>query len=249
MKDFGEESRETRGEMAMQAFAAPLAIALVGFSGPHSIPRRAAVRLSDLDDAAAAAAARETAAARDEGLSKLQELEERMNSRLNQLGASEAPPPPPAVERSAFAISSGQSSEKKAEAAERLQRLRAKDNGELEAEGAAAIAAARRMSKQWADAGLAARAEKELERAAALCSFTSDLGAAVHLEYAAAIEANGRKITADRMRSRVAAEAESSSLRWQADQALAKGGSQRASDSAGNPELNNLFGGFGQGWD
>ena len=62
--------------MAMQAFAAPLAIALVGFSGPHSIPRRAVsfsgphslhrravVRLSDLDDAASAAAARETAAA------------------------------------------------------------------------------------------------------------------------------------------------------------------------------------------
>lgn len=236
--------------MAIQAFAAPLAIALVGFSGPHSIPRRAAVRLSDLNDAAAEAAARETAAARDEGLSKLQELEERMNSRLNQLGASEAPrPPPPSLERSAFAISSGQSAEKKAEAAERLQRLRAKDNGELEADGAATIAAARRMSKQWADAGLAARAEKELERAAALCSFTSDLGAAVHLEYAAAIEANGRKITADRMRARVAAEAESSSLRWQADQALAKGGSQRASDVAGNPELNNLFGGFGQGWD
>ena len=56
--------------MAMQAFAAPLAIALVGFSGPHSIPRRAAARLSDLDDAAAAAAARETAAARDEGLAQ-----------------------------------------------------------------------------------------------------------------------------------------------------------------------------------
>ena len=229
-----------------------LALAIVAFSAPRSMrPHcpRAAVRLSDLGDAASEAAARETEAARKAGLSNLDALTERMNLRLTQLGASEAPPPPASPERSKFAMSSGMSSEKKAEAAERLQRLRAKDNGELEADGAATIAAARRMSKQWADAGLAARAEKELERAAALCSFTSDLGAAVHLEYAAAIEANGRKITADRMRSRVAAEAKSSSLRWQADQALAKGGSQRASESAGNPELNNLFGGFGQGWD
>ncbi len=154
--------------MAMHA----LALAIVAFSAPRSMrPHcpRAAVRLSDLGDAASEAAARETEAARKAGLSNLDALTERMNSRLNQLGASEAPPPPPpAVERSAFAISSGQSSDKKAEAAERLQRLRAKDNGELEADGAATIAAARRMSKQWADAGLAARAEKEMERAAAL---------------------------------------------------------------------------------
>ena len=48
----------------------------------------------------------------------------------------------------------------------------------------------------------------------------------------------------------MASEATSSSLRWQADQALAKGGSRgAASEAAGNPELNNLFGGFGQGWD
>ena len=58
------------------------------------------------------------------------------------------------------------SDEKKAEAAERSTRLRAKDNGELEADGDATIAAARRFAKQWADAGRAARAEKELERAA-----------------------------------------------------------------------------------
>ena len=93
-----------------------LALAIAGFSAPRSIrPHcpRAVVRLSDLDDAASAAAARETAATRDEGLSKLQELEERMNSRLNQLGASEAPPPPPpSVERSKFAISSGMSAAK-----------------------------------------------------------------------------------------------------------------------------------------
>ena len=91
------------------------------------------------------------------------------------------------------------------------------------------------------EAALHAKYEPLVPPSAALCKAT--------LEYAAAIEANGRKITADRMRARVAAEAESSSLRWQADQALAKGGSQRSSDAAGNPELNNLFGGFGQGWD
>ena len=171
-------------------------------------------------------------------------LEAKAAARLKALGAVEPPPAPPPMARSEFSISSS-TSEKKAAAEELLRLMRRKDTGELEVEHAAAIKAARSMAVQWLEAGLSKRAEEELLRVAPFCSYKTDAGANFHLQLAAILVKQGnRESEAKRMRTRVMQDAESSSIRWQAEQLLQRdsGGSSVRSDSGpANQELSRLW--------
>ena len=121
--------------------------------------------------------------------------------------------------------------------------MRRKETGELEVPNAEAIARAQKVAKQWLEAGLAERAASELERVETMVSYKTDVGASFHLMLAQVAEACGRSNEAKRLRQRVMSDAQSSSLRWQAEQALVKAspGATSAPSSPANPELSQLF--------
>jgi hypothetical protein len=181
------------------------------------------------------------------GISALEAMQAEQTKRLELLGASSAPPPPPAapaMRLSTFSVSD--SAAGRAEADELLRRMLMKDKGELEEPNADLIARAQRGSKQWQDAGLHERAYQELLAVEKYVSYSSALGARFHLGLADAAQASGREAEAKRLRQRVMADAQSSSLRWQAEQALSKmssttSGKTSTSSSSSNPELNSLF--------
>ena len=179
----------------------------------------------------------------DVGNRALDDLQDRLSKRLESLGASSEPSPPPAAppqRLSSFAKSD--SSAGREEAEERLKRMRQKDLGELEEPNANEIERARRSAKQWQNAGLHERAYADLQRVEKFLSYSSATGASFHLDLADAVEACGRSAEARRMRQRVMAEAKASSQRWQAEQSL-NGASPSASTSSSpsNPELNRLW--------
>ena len=130
--------------------------------------------------------------------------------------------------------------------------MRRKGTGELEGANAERISAAQRMAGQWLDAGLPKRAYEELQRVAELCSFKTETGAAFHLLLARVAEECGRAGESTRLRQRVMESAESSSQRWQAEQAIQKrgkpdlGASSSPRDSPAG-EMSKLFGGLGGG--
>eukprot|EP00310_Coccolithus_braarudii_P021673 CAMPEP_0183336032 /NCGR_PEP_ID=MMETSP0164_2-20130417/4137_1 /TAXON_ID=221442 /ORGANISM="Coccolithus pelagicus ssp braarudi, Strain PLY182g" /LENGTH=231 /DNA_ID=CAMNT_0025505483 /DNA_START=14 /DNA_END=709 /DNA_ORIENTATION=+ len=222
----------------------PLALALVPLL-PTSLRTRDACMLCDKRDLrdihTAAAASLDLGDASQNAMDSISALEERVAAHLRRLGAEEgAPPPPPGPSRSTFSISNSAARREETEA--RLRRLRQKDKGELESPNRAAIDAARSMAQQWLDAGLSTRAEQELAAVAPYVSYRSDLGGAFHLQLAAVVQACGKATEARKLRQRVAKDAESSSLRWQADRELQQGTGGTAAPSGGfNPELNSLF--------
>lgn len=180
------------------------------------------------------------------GLDALERMQAERAKRLEAMGASDAPPPPPSAPQrlSVFSVS-GATDADRAKSEERLARMRAKDKCELEAPNADAIARALRGAKSWQDAGLHERAWAELQAVEKYCSYKSDMGASFHLKLADVAVACGRSAESRRLRQRVMKDARSSTQRWQAEQALAKGSSSSSAASApsspSNPELNSLF--------
>ncbi|KAL1504042.1 hypothetical protein AB1Y20_010453 [Prymnesium parvum] len=189
------------------------------------------------------AASANVAAASQNAAAALDALEARAAARLRALGAQEetATPPPPAL-RSGFSIS-GSDTARRAEAEEKLRLMRRQDTGELEVEYMDSIRKAQLMARQWLHAGLAQRAEEELLRVEKYTSFKTDTGAAFHLELAAIIsKQGGRENEVRRLRTRVMQEANSSSLRWQAERLLsASGGNFQRNEGSANEELSKLF--------
>jgi len=159
--------------------------------------------------------------------------------------AAEVPKKEPTAPRGAgFAVSNAASQSEEAAAA--LYRMRRKDNGLLEADNADGIARAQKLCQQWLDAGLTERALKELAQVEQLVSYKTEVGGIFHLKLAQVCEANGNTMRARRILQRVQNEAENSSHRWQAEQALERslnGGAKRSSSSTteGKSELGSLF--------
>lgn len=192
--------------------------------------------------AADAAAGERLGDAADNAANALDALEARAAARLQALGALDTPPPPPpTMQRSAFSKTADPA--KLAEAEKAVERMRRRERGELEVEHAATIEGARAMARQWLTAGLTERAKRELAAVKDLVSYRTDIGAAFHLELASVAERNGESAEARRLRQRVGRDADSSSLRWQAEQALGKaaGTDSGASSGSANEELSSLF--------
>ena len=191
-------------------------------------PRRSTVRLSgasggDDDDLLARATdvgSEVLGDASNKGNAALEALEARLNARLESMGAQREVPKQEqtAARGSGFAISNAAGTSE--EAAERLYRMRMKDNGLLEADNADAIARAQKLCQQWLDAGLTERALTELTSVEKLVSYKTEVGALFHLLYAKVCDSCGRTAQAKRILQRVMNEAGSSSHRWQAEQAL-----------------------------
>ena len=183
--------------------------------------------------------------ASDSGSAALDKLNAERAKRLEAMGAAEVVPPKEerrSVPRgSGFAISNADAGKEAAEAA--LYRMRRKENGQLEDENKDAIARAQRAAKQWLDAGLGERARSELEQVEKLCSYKTAAGAKFHLFLAQVHEANGQKAQARRVLQRVQTDAEGSTYRWQAEQALERGTSSgaRAPKSDTKSEYSSLF--------
>eukprot|EP00322_Chrysochromulina_rotalis_P016580 CAMPEP_0115865450 /NCGR_PEP_ID=MMETSP0287-20121206/19727_1 /TAXON_ID=412157 /ORGANISM="Chrysochromulina rotalis, Strain UIO044" /LENGTH=204 /DNA_ID=CAMNT_0003319961 /DNA_START=18 /DNA_END=632 /DNA_ORIENTATION=+ len=176
------------------------------------------------------------------GSAALEKMQAEREKRLEALGASSTPPPPPQHPQRLSVFSVSDASIGRDEAEKRLQRMRQKENAELEDPNADAIARAKRGAKQWQDAGLAERAYKELKSVESFCSYTSDVGARFHLALADAAERAGQSAEAKRLRMRVMSDAQSSSQRWAAGQALQKDSpGSSASSPPSNPELNRLW--------
>lgn len=199
--------------------------------------KRAAETSGDAVDLSAAA----------EASSQLEGLAEGAARRLVELGAAEvAPPPPPqGLQRSSFQRSETSEAQRQ-EMDERLQRLRLKGTGALEEPNLAAIEEARKMARQWDQAGLPKRAKQELLKVEPFCSLTTDVGASFHLQLADAHRASGEKLQARRLQQKVMSEAASSALRWQAEKSLeasnpSKPPSSSQSSGPANPEMSQLW--------
>ena len=155
---------------------------------PGFLPQRNRCRLIVCEEAAAdddlARKVRSidiTGQAAASGASKLEKLQAEMEKRFESLGASTAPPPPPAVPRPRSAFTRTDAAAGRERAEETLRLLRRKETGELEIENAVAIARAQTMAGQWLDAGLAERALNELSKVEKFVSFKTDTGATFHL--------------------------------------------------------------------
>ena len=160
----------------------------------------------------------------DNAAAELERLQAGFAKRLEAMGAAEnVPPPPPPKERGAFTISNASANSKAAE--EALFRMRRKDNGLLEADNKEAIERAQRAAKSWMDAGLNERAKAELERVQPFCSFKTEVGAPFHLLLAKVLGLCGQNAQARRTLQRIASEAQASTHRWQAEQALERSSS------------------------
>ena len=180
--------------------------------------------------------------ASDSASKALAEMQAARAKRLEAMGASTAPPPPPSApkERGQFSISNAAASSDAAAAT--LARMRRRETGELETEHVEQIERAIRVSKQWLDAKLPARAKAELEEVEKFMTYKSEAGADFHLLLAKVAEANGEPAQARRVLQRVSKDAVSSSQRWQADQVLGSTGGAAPPSSPSQPnELGNLF--------
>ena len=227
------------------------AVASLLLLGPQ---RNSVIQCSDTEDAAsrlkkAAESIDITSGAADAASTQLEELQRERARRLEAMGASSLPSPPPGAPppRSTFSVSDASQGRKDAD--EALRRMRRKETGELEVEHADQIDRALRVATQWLDAGLSERAWTELQSVVKLVSFKSEVGAAYHLRLANVADKCGRTSEAKRLRLRVMADALSSSQRWQAERDLQKGSGGSApstsSSSSSTQEMSNLFGGFG----
>ena len=177
----------------------------------------------------------------EEGARALDDLGSAMAKRLEAMGAAkEAPPPAAPRPRGAFAVSDASASSDAAAAA--LYRMRRRQTGELEAEHAEQIERSIKMAQQWIDAGIPARARAVLEEIEKYMTFTSEEGAGFHLLLASVAVAEKQPARARRLWQKVAAEAKSSSRRWQAEQLLARSSGGAPPSSPSKPaELGSLF--------
>lgn len=133
-----------------------------------------------------------------------------------------------------------------------MENRRKRDSGALEVEHAAAITRACTAAKQWLGAGLSDRALSELNAVQDYCSFSTEVGAAFHMQRASVLEACKQPAQARRVLQRVMSDASSSSQRWSAEQALERsldssGGKRAASDSP-KSEFSGLFGSMPDSW-
>jgi len=208
---------------------------------------RASVRLSSVpeDDASRLRRALDVdtnlGGAGDSAAKQLEELQAARAKRLEAMGAAlEIPPPTAPKPRGQFSISNAAASSEKA--AEALARMRRRETGELEQLHADDIERAIRSSKSWLDAGLPERARSELNEVEKYCTLTTDVGAGFHLLLAGVRDQCGEPMQAKQLRLRVAEKANSSSQRWQAQQALEKSGGSAPSSSPSKPaEASRLF--------
>ena len=177
----------------------------------------------------------------DNAAAELERLQAGFAKRLEAMGAAEnVPPPPPPKERGAFTISNASANSKAAE--EALFRMRRKDNGLLEADNKEAIERAQRAAKSWMDAGLNERAKAELERVQPFCSFKTEVGAPFHLLLAKVLGLCGQNAQARRTLQHIASEAQASTHRWQAEQALERSSSTgKAPPPSEKSEYSGLF--------